>query len=116
MCATIFLTLLAATFLVLTALVSFLTRFLTAANKTEIIEQIKILTDGILTGDDQFNKIASLPSYKWAIDSYNEIVQNINEITKTLSNYQTILASPQKQREIYKKEVLNLKKLPKIVR
>ena len=87
-----------------------------AANKNEIVGQIKLLTDGIITGDELFNKIASLPSYKWAIDSYTDILNNIASNTKTLTEYQAILASPKKQREIYKKEVQMLKKLPKIIR
>jgi len=88
----------------------------TAANKKAIVEQIKILTDGIPIGDDQHSQIAALPSYRWAKDSYQDILDNIDKLSKTLADYQSILASPKKQREIYKKEVQALKKLPKIDR
>lgn len=88
----------------------------TAANKKEIVERIQFLCNKITVSTEQINNIASLASYRWAKDSYQEITDNITNLNKTLTEYQTILNSPQKQREIYKKEVLTLKKLPKIVR
>lgn len=87
-----------------------------AENKNDIVEKILKFTKGINLDDDQTQKIAGLASYRWAKDSYNDIVKNISELTNTISDYQSILSDPKKQRDIYKKEVIALKKLPKINR
>lgn len=87
-----------------------------AKNKTEIQDQVTKLTAGIELDTDQIARIVSLPSYRWAIDSYQEIQDTIAKLNKTLAEYQTILADPVKQRAIYRSEVAALKKLPKVVR
>ena len=87
-----------------------------ANNKLEIITKIENLTSTITLTDEQVQKIAALPSYKWAKDSYQEIIDNIVELTNTLTEYQIILNDTKKQRAIYKKEVQALKKLAKITR
>jgi len=87
-----------------------------AQNKQEIIVEIQRLCKKLTITDDQMNRIASLPSYKWAKDGYQEIVNTLLSLTKTLADYQAILNDQQKLRDIYKKEVMALKKLPKIVR
>ena len=90
--------------------------FYKANNKLEIITEIENLTSTITLTDEQVQKIAALPSYKWAKDSYQEIIDNIVELTNTLTEYQIILNDTKKQRAIYKKEVQALKKLAKITR
>lgn len=87
-----------------------------AQNKGEVVDKILDFTKGINIDDDQTQRIAGLPSYRWAKDSYDEIVKRIKELTDTIAEYQTILADPKKQRDIYKKEVQALKKLPKVER
>lgn len=91
--------------------------FLTKAlNRAEITTKVKELTKKISLNDDQVDRIAALPSYRWAKDGYQEILDKIVELNQTLIKYQDILADPQKQRDIYKSEVQALRKLPKIVR
>ena len=87
-----------------------------ASNKAEIVTEIERLTSKITLTDEQVQRITSLPSYRWAKDGYQEILDNIVELTNTLAEYQAILADPLKQRAIYKSEIMSLKKLPKIAR
>lgn len=87
-----------------------------AQNKGEVVDKILDFTKGINIDDDQTQRIAGLPSYRWAKDSYDDIVNKIKELTDTIAEYQAILADPKRQRDIYKKEVQALKKLPKVER
>jgi DNA topoisomerase-2 len=87
-----------------------------AQNKAEVVDKINSLIAGITVSDDQIQRIASLPSYRWAKDAYTEIIKNIADLTKTIAEYNAILADPAKQRDIYRKEVAALSKLPKIDR
>ncbi len=87
-----------------------------AQNKAEIVDEIKRLVKNVTLDDTQIDRIASLPSYRWAKDSYTDIVAEIAEKTTTLADYTAILNDPKKQRDIYKKEVQALKKLNKVVR
>lgn len=84
-----------------------------ALNKVEIINKISTICAKITLDMDQVDRIASLASYRWARDSYDEVIKKIAELQKTISDYQNILADPNKMRAIYKQEVLALKKLPR---
>jgi len=88
----------------------------TAENKTEIVDKIKTICKSLNLDDDQVNRIASLPSYRWAKDSLAEVEDKIKSLTATIAEYEVILASPDEQRKIYKKEVQALKKLPEVKR
>ena len=90
----------------------------TAQNKGEVVEQINKICEKakIPVDEDQVDRIASLPSYRWAKDAYDEIVKKIADITATIADYQAILADPARQKAIYKSELQALKKLPKIDR
>jgi len=85
-----------------------------AANKAEIIDKISQITQKIDIDDDQRDRIASLASYRWAKDTYSEIIATISQLQSTISEYQTILADPVKIRGIYREEVAALKKLPAV--
>lgn len=87
-----------------------------AKDKSDVVSKIVDFTKGIDIDDDQTQRIASLPSYRWAKDGYDDVIKNINELTITISEYNSILSDPKKQRDIYKKEVSSLKKLAKIIR
>ena len=87
-----------------------------AADKSEILDKVKSLCKTITVDDDQMERIASLPSYRWAKDTYADVVAKIAEVTKTSASHQTVLADPALQRSLYKREVQALKKLPKIDR
>ena len=87
-----------------------------AANRAEIVEKISTITAKIPLDDSQQDRIASLPSYRWANDAYDEVVAQITEVTKTLAEYCDIASNPNKMRAIYRSEVVALKKLHKIDR
>lgn len=87
-----------------------------AANRAEIIEKIIAFTDKIDIDDGQRDRIAALPSYRWAKDAYEDVIKNINDLRDTISSYQDILADPAKLRAIYRQEVAALKKLPPVDR
>lgn len=87
-----------------------------AKNKSEIVVKISSITQKIEIDDDQRDKIASLPSYRWAKDSYDEVVAKIAELKNTITEYKNILNDPTKLRAIYRQEVVALKKLPAVER
>ncbi len=87
-----------------------------AANRAEIIEKIIAFTTKIDLDDGQRDRIASLPSYRWAKDAYDEVVAKIAELTATIADYKGTLSDPAKLRSIYRQEVLSLKKLQKVDR
>lgn len=87
-----------------------------AADKTDVVAKVQTLCKGIDIDEDQTDRIASLPSYRWAKDAYSEIVAKIADLSNKISEHQTLLADPKKQKDIYRKEVLALKKLAKVDR
>jgi DNA gyrase/topoisomerase IV subunit A len=87
-----------------------------AENKAEIIGKIITMTAKINIDDGQRDRIAGLPSYRWAKDSYDEVVKKISDLRDVISGYEAILADPAKLRAIYKQEVLALRKLPAVDR
>ena len=87
-----------------------------AANKVEIINKISEITAKVTITDEQKDRIASLPSYRWAKDNYQDVLKKIDELTITIAQYNDILADPEKIRKVYRDEVMALKKLPKIDR
>lgn len=87
-----------------------------AADKSEILDNVKTLCKTITVDDDQMERIASLPSYRWAKDAYAEITAKIADLTTKIAEHQSVLADPKKQKDIYRREVVALKKLAKVDR
>ena len=87
-----------------------------AQNKLEVVERITQICEKIKLDSDQIDRIASLPSYRWAKDAYAEITKRISDLTAIISDYNAILSDEKRQRDIYKSELKALKKLPKIER
>ena len=87
-----------------------------AADKSEILDKVKSLCKTITVDDDQMERIASLPSYRWAKDAYAEITAKIADLTTKIAEHQSVLADPKKQKDIYRREVVALKKLAKVDR
>ena len=87
-----------------------------AQNRIEIIAKISEITAKTELDDNQRDRIASLPSYRWAKDAYTEVLARIAELDKIIAEYQSILADPARMRAIYRTEVSSLKKLPPINR
>ena len=89
------------------------TMFPKAKDKSEIRDRIVVLTKNIILTDDQLDRIASLPSYRWAQDAYKDVCDRIAALTAEIAGYEDILADPKRQRKIYRQEVEQLRKLPK---
>jgi len=87
-----------------------------AQNRAEIIAKICEITAKIALHDEQRDRLAALPSYRWAKDAYDEVLSRIAELTTTIVEYEAILASPDKMRAIYRQEVVALKKLQRVDR
>ena len=87
-----------------------------AKNKLEIIDKISAITVKIAITDEQRDRIASLPSYRWAKDAYDEVVAKIAELKSTIADYKSTLNDPAKLKAIYRQEVVALKKLPTVDR
>ena len=87
-----------------------------AADKSAILDKVKTLCKTITVDDDQMERIASLPSYRWAKDAYAEITAKIADLTTKIAEHQSVLADPKKQKDIYRREVVALKKLAKVDR
>lgn len=80
-------------------------------SKKEIEEEVSNICKKIEIDDKQIDKISSLPSYRWAKDSYNAIVEKINILEKNIKDYKEILASDKIRKEIYLDELETLKKM-----
>lgn len=83
-----------------------------AENKSEIIQKIKDITSKLQLDTDQHDRLAGLPSYRWAKDNYTAVLEKIDQLIKTLQEYNDILSNSEKMRAIYRQEVAALKKLP----
>jgi DNA gyrase/topoisomerase IV subunit A len=66
--------------------------------------------DGELGLDDnQLDRVISLPTYRWTKDYEIEVDRRIDDLTEVLIGYDAILASPTMLRDIYLKELDDLK-------
>ena len=79
----------------------------TFVDKTEIEQKILFITKAI--DDTQLEKIINLPTYRWTNEFFMTVNKKILEIEQIIANCKTILASPQKLRDIYLSELDNLK-------
>jgi len=83
------------------------------SNKDEmkiVINKIALLNNIILL-DHHIDRVLNLPIYKWIKDFEQEVLIKIKNISNDISNYTSILGSPNKLKEIYMDELENLKKL-----
>lgn len=79
-------------------------------NRTEIEEEITSMTKGIGLTSSQINKIVNLPTYKWAIDEYENVKTKIANLEANISDYTMILKDETLLKGIYKEELQALKK------
>ena len=88
----------------------------TCALPIYVVEKIIKITKGITLDDGQIDRLSSLPSYRWAKDSYAETVNKIKEFKSIIADYNAILKDKEKMRAIYRKEIQELKKMPVVER
>ena len=79
-------------------------------NKKMLEEEVSKITAKIVTLDSsQLDKISSLPSYRWAKDYYQNILDKISEIESNIKNYEELLSDEDKLKQVYKDELKKLK-------
>jgi DNA gyrase/topoisomerase IV subunit A len=59
----------------------------------------------------QLDRIVSLPTYRWTKEFADEVTRTITRLQANIANYEAILASPDRLRDQYIKELDELKKL-----
>ena len=79
-------------------------------NKKEVENWVDTITKKFKIGDNDVGKIVGMPSYKWTKDAYNDIVNEIKRLQDLEKEYTDILNSKDRIKEIYKKELLDLRK------
>lgn len=84
-------------------------KILKASNKAEVLKIIFNI-DNALT-DAYQEKIASLPTYRWNAEYYQEVLKKIEEIENNIKNYEDLLSNPHKIKDIFCSEVNNLLKI-----
>jgi len=84
---------------------------LKAKDKAAVIKRIQSLTKVYKLDDSQLNRIASLPTFNWAKDRYKIVQEKIKELELAIKRYKRLLGNHTEIREIFKQEVLGLKKI-----
>ena len=76
-------------------------------NKKELTARIIDIgkNSNIIADNDQIDKIASLPTYRWTQDEYQNIKDKIHEIQSSINQFKALLLDENKIWSIYKKEV-----------
>lgn len=75
-------------------------------------EIVRIATLKKIKAEKQhIDRVISLPTYRWTKEFEAELVEKIKELQARISEYDSILADPEKRREIYIGELEELKKL-----
>lgn len=82
-------------------------------NKSDLVAAIKQISTTITTvaSDEQIDRISSLPSYRWAKDEYQKIVDKITELESNVNHYTMMLADPDKIWAVYRNEVAALQNI-----
>lgn len=73
---------------------------------TAITTKAKIKLD-----DTQLDRVVSVPTYRWTKDFENDVIAKITTLQASIKDYQDILKSPDKLKEVYKRELDELNKL-----
>ena len=81
-----------------------------AQNRSEVQAKVEKLVKGIPLESDQMDRIVGFPSYRWAKDSVERIIDDITRLTTEISGLEQLLQDPKKIRDNYKKETQSLLK------
>lgn len=80
-------------------------------NKAQLVEIINGLaeTNNSKATEEQIDRIASLPSYRWTQDEYQKIVDKIAELNGEITSHTDMLSDNNNIWAVYKDDVLKLK-------
>lgn len=84
-------------------------KLISKANKDAIIKEIERTTKTLKLDDKQIDKIANLPTYRWAKDFYKEVCNKIKELESNIKWYKSLLKDQNKLKDIYIEELKTLK-------
>ena len=76
------------------------------ADVTGVVTKAKIKLD-----DAQLDRVVNLPTYRWTKEFEAKIGEKIAELKANIFEYEAILASPSKLKDVYNGELEELKKL-----
>jgi DNA gyrase/topoisomerase IV subunit A len=86
-------------------------RLIKKADKSAILDEVRSITAKYTLDDSQIDKIASLPTYRWAVDFYQIIKDNIARLKGNIKEHKATLKSPDALKQIFRDELDELKKL-----
>lgn len=78
--------------------------------KQDLVDAVKLITAKFNLTDEQVDKIVSMPSYRWTKENYTRVLDEIKSLTDLVVDYTTILNDKQKIKDIYKTELLAMRK------
>lgn len=79
-------------------------------SRTELQDNISSLTTKLKLDDQQLDRIASLPSYRWVKEAYDQVLLKIKELEASIKEHKAILKDPERRKAIYREELEALKK------
>ena len=82
----------------------------TLANKAAIQDEIAKITKGLELDESQVDRIVGLPSFRWAKDAYQDVLDNIKRLEDNIAEYAATLSDPKKLKSIYRSELVALSK------
>jgi len=79
-----------------------------AKNKKEIEQLVSVITASHGLDEDQIDRIASFPSYRWAKDAYDDVLEKIQTLKTESNEYKDLLGDHNKIKAVFKSEVQNI--------
>lgn len=81
------------------------------ANKTQVENEVRSITDALKLTDSQIERIVNFPTYRWAKDGYQQCIDKIKELTSRYKEYIRLLKNPDAIKDIFINELDDLKKI-----
>ena len=85
-------------------------RLIKMKDKNAIENEVRKITLSIGLDNSQVDRIASLPTYRWAKDALQQCKDKIKELAALEKEYKSLLKNPNDIKQIFRDEVLALKK------
>lgn len=79
-------------------------------NRTEVEDDVRVITTSVNLDDKQIDRLVSFPTYRWAKDGLDHAKLKIKELEASIKEYKAILKSPDRRKDIYREELLALSK------